>query len=148
MAAITESAEIFIAATPQEILAVMADAEAMPRWSPLHKSVEVLECDEHNRPVRAELTMSLFGLSDTHQLGYTWHADGVSWTLLKSSQQRSQDARYTLVPERDGTRVRFEITVRPAVPLPGFLLRRARKPFVDTATRGLRDRVLAEQTNR
>jgi hypothetical protein len=66
----------------------------------------------------------------------------VSWTLVSSAAQRSQDASYTLTSEGDKTRVKFEISVDPSVPLPGFVLKRAVKGSIDTATEGLRKQVL------
>jgi hypothetical protein len=83
------------------------------------------------------------GISDEQVLDYTVHDDGVSWTLVSSKQQRAQHARYTLTPEGDGTRVRFELTVDLLVPLPGFLVKRGAEGLMDTATAGLRKRVLA-----
>ena len=67
---------------------------------------------------------------------------GVSWTLVSAKQQRAQEGRYTLTPERDGTRVHFELTVDPSVPVPGFLVKRGARGLMDTATQGLRERVL------
>ncbi|CAN3126471.1 hypothetical protein ACNUDN_00228 [Mycobacterium sp. smrl_JER01] len=37
--------------------------------------------------------------------------------------------------------MRFELTVDPTVPLPGFLVKKGAKGSVDTATEGLRQRV-------
>jgi hypothetical protein len=82
------------------------------------------------------------GVSDEQELAHSVHPDGVSWTLISAQQQRSQEARYTLTPEGDSTRVRFDITVDPTVPLPGFLIKRGAKGLLDTATEGLRKRVL------
>ena len=75
-------------------------------------------------------------------IALSYHDDGYSWTLVSSTYQRSQDARYTLMPEGDRTRVRFEVTVDPIMPMPGFLLKRAAKGVIETATEGLRRRVL------
>jgi hypothetical protein len=61
---------------------------------------------------------------------------------VSAKQQRAQHARYTLTPDGDSTRVRFELTVDLLVPLPGFLIKRGAKGLMDTATQGLRDRVL------
>ena len=47
-----------------------------------------------------------------------------------------------MTPEGDKTRVKFEISVDPSVPLPGFVLKRAVKGSIDTATEGLRKQVL------
>ena len=37
----------------------------------------------------------------------------------------------------EGTRVRFELTVDPLVPVPGFLIKKGAKGLMDTATDGL-----------
>ena len=47
-----------------------------------------------------------------------------------------------MTPDGDKTKVKFQISVDPVVPLPGFVLKRAVKGTIDTGTRGLRDRVL------
>ena len=76
-------------------------------------------------------------------LDYSVHEDGVSWTLVSSKQQRAQQGRYTLSPNGDSTKVSFELTVDPTIPLPGFLIKKGAKGLMETATDGLRKRVLA-----
>jgi hypothetical protein len=70
----------------------------------------------------------------------------VTWTLVSSGQQKSQDGKYTLVPQGrnkgEATLVKMEVTVDPHVPLPGFVLKRAVKGTIDSATKDLRRRVL------
>jgi hypothetical protein len=39
--------------------------------------------------------------------------------------------------------VRFDITVEPTGPVPGFVVRRASEIVLDAATNGLRDQVMA-----
>jgi hypothetical protein len=75
-------------------------------------------------------------------VAYTWSGNDVTWTLVSSGQQKSPDGKYTLVPEGDNTLVKMEITVDPNVPLPGFVLKRAVKGTIDSATKELRNRVL------
>jgi hypothetical protein len=82
------------------------------------------------------------GVSDEQELAHVVHPDGVGWTLISAQQQRAQEARYTLTPVGDCTHVRFDITVDPIVPLPSFLIKRGAKGLLETATTGLRDRVL------
>ena len=141
--AITESSEVVIEATPDEVMAVIRDVEALPEWSDAHQTSEVLERDEEGRPRRTKAKVKTVGITDEQVLDYSWHDDGVSWTLVSANQQRSQDARYTLTPEGGKTRVKFDITIDPTVPLPGFLLKRATKGVMSTATEGLRRRVLS-----
>jgi hypothetical protein len=59
-------------------------------------------------------------------------------TLDSSKQQRAQDGRYTLTPDGDSARVRFDLTVDLSAPVPGFLVKRGAKGLMETATDGLR----------
>ena len=140
--AVTETREVLIEATPEEIMHVLFDLESLTQWSSAHQTVDILERDEAGHPSRSRQVVKIAGISDEQVLDYTVHDDGVSWTLVSSKQQRAQDARYTLTPEGDATRVRFELTVDLLVPLPGFLIKRGAKGLMDTATDGLRKQVL------
>ncbi len=140
--AVTETREVVVEATPDEIMAVLIDLESLTEWSSAHQEVEVLERDDRGRPSRSRQVVRVVGINDEQVLAYTMHDDGVSWTLVSSKQQRAQTARYTLTPEGESTRVRFELTVDPLVPLPGFLIKQGAKGLMSTATDGLRRRVL------
>lgn len=140
--AINETREVVIEASPQEILDVIADLDTVTEWSPAHQSTEVLERDAGGRPAKVKMKVKAAGITDEQVIAYTWGENKVSWTLVSSSQQRSQDASYTLTPDGEATRVKFDISVDPVVPLPGFVLKRAVKGTIDTGTEGLRKRVL------
>ncbi|MEE6177347.1 SRPBCC family protein [Mycobacterium sp. 050134] len=140
--AVTESREIDIEATPAEVMDVLFDLESLPQWSSVHQEVEILERDDEGHPSKSRQVVKLVGVSEEQVLNYTIHDDGVSWTLDHAKQQRAQEGRYTLTPEGDVTRVRFELTVDLLMPVPGFLVRRGAKSLMDTATKGLRKRVL------
>ncbi len=140
--AINETRDIVIEASPQEIMDVIADLESLTEWSPPHQSCEVLERHKDGRPSKVKMKVKAAGITDEQVVAYTWSDNKVSWTLVSSGQQRSQDASYTLTPDGDATLVKFEISVDPVVPLPGFVLKRAVKGTIDTGTEGLRQRVL------
>jgi hypothetical protein len=140
--AISETREITIEATPDEILAVLYDLESLTEWSSAHQLVEVLERDEQGRPKQSRQVVKIVGVSDDQVLDYQVFDDGVGWTLVTSKQQRSQQARYFLTPDGDSTNVRFELTVDLIAPLPGFLIKKGAQGLLDTATKGLRKRVL------
>ena len=140
--AVTETREVVIEATPDEIMNVLFDLESLTEWSSAHQEVEVLERDEQGRPAKSRQVVKIVGVSDEQVLDYTVHDDGVGWTLVKAKQQRAQEGRYTLTPDGDNTKVRFELTVDPLVPLPGFLIKKGAKGLMETATDGLRKRVL------
>ncbi len=140
--AITESRDITIEATPDEIMKVLVDLESLTEWSSTHQKVEVLERDDEGRPKKSRQVVKVVGVNDEQVLDYTVHDDGVSWTLVSSKQQRAQEGHYTLTPAGDSTQVHFELTVDPVVPLPGFLIKRGAKGLMDTGTDGLRKQVL------
>jgi hypothetical protein len=140
--AVHETRDITIEATPDEILAVLFDLESLTEWSPAHQEVEVLERDAEGRPARSRQVVKIVGVSDEQILDHTVHEDGVSWTLVESKQQRAQVARYTLTAAGDQTKVHFDLTVDLVAPLPGFLIRKGAQGLMDTATKGLRKRVL------
>jgi ribosome-associated toxin RatA of RatAB toxin-antitoxin module len=140
--AVSESREVVIEATPEEILDVIADVEETPAWSPQYQSSEVLETYDDGRPKQAKMTIKAAGLTDTQVIEYTWTDTSVSWTLVSAGQLKAQDAKYTLTPDGDKTRVRFDMKVDPSVPIPGFLLKRTLKGGMETATDGLRKQVL------
>lgn len=98
---------------------------------------------EDGRPHQVTMKVKTAGITDEQTVAYTWGPDTVSWTLVKASQQRRQDGKYTFTPQGDKTHVKFELTVDPLIPLPGFVLKRAIKGAMETATDGLRKQVLA-----
>jgi len=140
--AVNDSREVVIEATPEEILDVIADVESAPTWSPQYQKAEVLETFDGGRPKRVKMKVKAAGFTDEQEVEYSWGANTASWTLIKAGQLRSQDATYTLTPEGDKTRVRFDLAVDPSVPIPGFLLKRTLKGAMETATDGLRKQVL------
>lgn len=140
--AVTDSREVLIEATPEEIFAVIADVESTPSWSSQYQSAEILDADDAGRPKRVKMKIKAAGLTDVQEVEYSWTDSTVGWTLIKAGQLKSQDALYTLTREGEATKVRFDLTVDPSVPLPGFILKRALKGAMETATDGLRKQVL------
>lgn len=140
--AIKETREVVIEASPEEILDVVADFERMPEWSSAHQSAEILERNADGRPTKVKMKVKAAGITDEQVIAYTWGDNVVNWSLVSSGQQRSQDASYTLIPDGDATLVKFQLSVEPVVPVPGFILKRAIKGTVDSGTEGLRKRVL------
>jgi ribosome-associated toxin RatA of RatAB toxin-antitoxin module len=140
--ATSDSREVVIEATPQEILDVIADVESTPAWSPQYQSAEVLEAYDDGRPKRVRMKVKSAGISDEQVVEYTWTDNRASWTLVKAGQLKAQDASYTLTPDGDKIKVKFDITIDLSVPMPGFVLKRVMKGAMETATDGLRKQVL------
>ncbi|MCK0172636.1 SRPBCC family protein [Mycolicibacterium sp. F2034L] len=140
--ATSDQRDVLIEATPDEILDVIADVESTPSWSSQYQSAQILETYDDGRPRQVKMKVKSAGITDEQVIEYTWSDTKVSWTLVSAGQLKAQDASYTLTPEGDKTRVRFDITIDLSVPLPGFVLKRAMKGALETATDGLRKQVL------
>lgn len=141
--AISDSKEVVIEASKQEVLDVITDVESSPEWSSAQQKVEIVDTTDDGRPHRVKMRIKSAGITDDCEVEYTWTDAVVSWKLVGSKQQKRQDASYTLTEEGDKTRVKFDLTVEPAIPIPGFVMKRAIKGAMNDATDGLRKRVLS-----
>uniref|UniRef100_A0A5Q5BQS3 Cyclase/dehydrase n=2 Tax=unclassified Mycobacterium TaxID=2642494 RepID=A0A5Q5BQS3_MYCSS len=142
--AVRASREVVFDASPEAILDVLADIEALPAWSSVYKKVTVLDRHPDGRPRRVKATLRLMGITDNEILEYHWGRHWVVWDAEDTFQQRGQHVEYNLTPEGDRTRVRFDIIVDPSAPIPQFLVKRAKKIVLHSATEGLRARVMAK----
>lgn len=139
---VKDSREVVIEASPEEMMAVIADVESAPTWSSQYQSAEVLDTYSDGRPKQVTMKVKAAGITDEQTVEYSWGDNTAGWTLVKASQLRSQDAKYTLTPQGEATKVRFDLAIDLAIPLPGFLVKQAIKGAMDTATNGLRKQVL------
>ncbi len=140
--AVRASKEIVIDAPPEAIIEALADVDAVPSWSSVHKRAEVIDTYPDGRPHHVKVTVKVIGIVDQELLEYHWGSDWVVWDAEKTLHQHGQHVEYTLQREGDQkTRVRFDITLEPSAPIPEFLIKRARKTVLQAATEGLRRRV-------
>lgn len=141
--AVRASREVVFEAPPEAILDALADIERVPTWSPVHKNAEVLDRHPDGRPHHVKATLKIMGVTDREILEYHWGERWVVWDSAQTLQQRGQHGEYNLTPEGDDkTRVRFDIIMELAAPIPGFLIKRAKKIVLDVATERLRQRVM------
>ena len=105
--AVSDSREVVIEATPEEILDVIADVESAPDWSSQHQGAEILDRVEGGRPGRVKLKLKTMGIADEQVVQYEWTDSSAGWSLISSSQLKTQDAKYTLTPDGDKTRVKL-----------------------------------------
>jgi ribosome-associated toxin RatA of RatAB toxin-antitoxin module len=137
-----DSREVVIEASPKEILDVIADVARTPEWSPQYQSAEVLDTYDDGRPRQVRMKVKAAGVTDEQVVEYTWTDTSASWTLLSSSALKTQVGSYTMTPEGDKTKSKFEIAIDPSIPMPGFLLKKSLKGALESATDGLRKQVL------
>lgn len=140
--AVRASREILIDAAPDVVLDALADIEAIPTWSSVHRRAHVIDRYDDGRPHHVAVTVKVLGLVDHEVLEYHWGRDWVVWDAERSPQQHAQHVEYTVRPEAGKTRLRFDITMEPSAPLPEFLIKRAKRTVLQAATEGLRQHVM------
>jgi hypothetical protein len=139
--AVRASREVLFDASPEAILDALADIDEVPTWSTLHRSAEVVDRHPDGRPHHVKATVKIMGITDKEMLEYHWGDDWMVWDAQDTFQQRGQHGEYKLVREGDRTRVRFDLIIDLAAPIPEFLLRRAKKMVLEAAVDRLRNRV-------
>ena len=135
---------IQVEATPEQVMAVIADFPAYPSWAKQVRETEVLASDDAGRPHQVKLTLDAGPIKDVYTLEYEWAADArsVSWHLIKGQMQKSQNGRYELEPiGENSTKVTYTLSVELVLPMIGLLRRKAEKMVMDTALKELKRRV-------
>jgi uncharacterized protein YndB with AHSA1/START domain len=141
--AVRASREVVFEATPEAILDALADIESVPTWSSVHKHAEVLDRHPDGKPRHVKATFKILGVTDKEVLEYNWGPRWMVWDAKETLQQRGQHVEYNLTPEgEDKTRVRFDIILDLAAPIPEFLIKRAKKIVLEVATESLRKQVM------
>jgi uncharacterized protein YndB with AHSA1/START domain len=141
--AVRASREVVFEAPPEAIMEALADIDEVPTWSSLHKHAEVVDRHPDGRPRHVKATLRIMGITDKEVLEYHWGHDWMVWDATDTFQQRGQHGEYNLTREGDDkTRVRFDIILDVAAPIPEFLIKRAKKLVLDVATESLRKRVM------
>jgi carbon monoxide dehydrogenase subunit G len=141
--AVKASREFVVDAPLDVVMGALEDVSVLESWSPLHRRIEIVDRYPDGRAHHVKTTIRIFGLVDKEVLEYHWGPDWVVYDAKGTSQQHGQHVEYNLKPEGvDKTRVRFDITVEPAGPIPGFVVRRAMENVLDASMKGLRDLVM------
>ena len=132
-----------VAATPSEVMAVVADFEAYPDWVANLEQAEVLSRDRRGRGTRVAFRLRTPLGDQAYTLAYRYQARdaGVSWTYVEGTLEDLSGA-YTLEPAADGaTRVTYRLQVALGMPLPGLVKRQAARQIVRSALDDLKRRV-------
>jgi ribosome-associated toxin RatA of RatAB toxin-antitoxin module len=134
------SASIEIAASPAEVMAVIADFEHYPEWVDSMRSAEVLTSAAGKaKTVRMVLDHPL--VKDDYVLAYEWQGDVVSWKLVEGTLLKAMDGSYALAPTNGRTTVTYTLAVDVNLPMIGMFKRKAEKTIIDGALKGLKRRV-------
>jgi len=136
------TSDIFVAADPARVMAVIADFDAYPQWATGVKQTEVVQPGADGRPLEVRFVLDAAPIRDEYVLRYDWHDDtAVTWTLVEGQMLRRLDGAYELEQVDGGTKVTYRLAVDVAIPVIGMLKRRAEKVVIDAALKGLKQRV-------
>ena len=129
---------------PADVFSVALDIERYPEWARDVKEATVVERDGDGRPLRVQFRAAAMGHSARYVLRYEYAEDPLrmSWVLEQGDIVRRLDGEYLFEPSvgTHGTDVTYHLVVELAVPLPGFIKRRAESKIMTTALEELRHR--------
>jgi hypothetical protein len=101
--AVQASREVIFDAAPEAIVDVLADIDAVPSWSALHKNAEVLDRHPDGRPHHVKATLKIMGITDKEILEYHWGDRWMGGTRRRRSNSAANTAS-TTSPRRVRTR--------------------------------------------
>lgn len=128
------SETITIQASLDRVWEIATDVASYPSWAHDVKSVEIKSTDDQGRPIDVEFRASALGRTTHYTLRYDYSSapDKLSWSMVSGDIQRSIDGAYSLASSGDGsTEVRYDLSIELAVPLPGFVKRRAERRILN-----------------
>ncbi|MFJ9388005.1 SRPBCC family protein [Nocardioides sp. NPDC101246] len=135
---------IVIEAAPSAVMAVIADFKSYPAWAKGMQEVSVLETGVDGRAEQVRFVLDVAPIKDEYTLAYDWDGDRqVTWSLVKGNLLRSMDGAYVLRDLGGRTEVTYRLALDLSIPLIGMLKRKGEKVLIDTALRGLKQRVEA-----
>ncbi len=127
------SSTVSIAASADDVRAVLFDIANFPTWSTSFKSVTVLASNGDGRPTQAKLSVYAGALKDKPTLNFDWSAypDRVDYSL--------EDA--DLLTNGDETEVTFELTVALSMPVPEMMRTKAEKATIGLTLKQLKEKL-------
>ena len=136
------SDSIDIEASAEEIFEVATDLEKYPEWNADIKKVEVKETDDEGRPTKVwmEVDAKVKTVRYTLEYDYSEAPGSFSWKLI-DGDMKALSGSYVFDEFDDVTEVRYETSIDPGFPIPGFLKRQGEKRIVQGALKELKKRV-------
>jgi len=136
---------ITIAASAEDVMAVIEDFEAYPEWNDI-KTAKIEKKDSSGRASEVTMEVKAPFIGDVrYTLAYKYRADngGVSWTS-KEIEGGIKDIKgeYELDElDDEETKVTYRMSIELKMKVPGFVRRQGEKQIVDGALKGLKKRV-------
>ena len=137
------SSTISIAATADDVRAVLFDIANFPTWSTSFKSVTVLASDGEGRPTQAKLSVDAGALKDKPTLNFDWSAypDRVDYSLEDADLLTDMSGAYIVKDNGDETEVTIELSVALSMPVPEMMRTKAEKATIDLTLKQLKEKL-------
>ena len=126
-----------VTASPEDCYSLISDIEQYPQWATDVSTATVTQSDPEGRAAQASFRVEALGRSARYSLAYD-HSGAphrISWKLVDGDVVKQLDGRYEFNPtaEPGRTEVLYQLALVLAVPLPGFVKRRAERRIAHTA---------------
>jgi len=137
------SSTVTIAASADDVRAVLFDIANFPTWSTSFKSVTVLASNGEGRPTQVKLSVDAGALKDKPTLNFDWSAypDRVDYTLEDADLLTDMTGAYIVKDNGDETEVTFELTVALSMPVPEMMRTKAEKATIDLTLKQLKEKL-------
>ena len=139
-----------VAASPERCYELAIDYERYPDWASDIKEARIRTRDDAGRGSEVEFRAAAMGRSTSYVLRYNYGSNPlrISWRLMEGDVMKRLDGEYEFAAvdgDPDACRVTYYLSVDLAVPIPGFVRRRAEGKILHTAIAELKSRVEAGQ---
>ena len=137
------SSTVNIAASADDVRAVLFDIANFPTWSTSFKSVTVLASNGDGRPTQAKLSVNAGALKDKPTLNFDWSAypDRVDYSLEDADLLTDMSGAYIVKDNGDVSEVTFELTVALSMPVPEMMRTKAEKATIDLTLKQLKEKL-------
>ena len=137
------TSSIVVDAPPSAVMAVIADFDSYPVWAKGVTTSDVVSTLDSGRAREVFFALDVSPIKDEYTLAYEWDGDAqVTWTLVEGKMLRALDGAYVLRALPGGsTEVTYRLALDVAIPMIGLIKRKGEKILIDTALKGLKQRV-------
>ncbi len=142
------TSSVTVSASVEECYEVGIDVEAYPEWVEGLQSASIESVDSDGNPATVRFEAEGLGRRSSYLLAYDLSGapHELAWSLVEGDLTREIEGRYrfhdlTGEEPEPVTEVDYELSIDLAVPLPGFVKRRAEDKIVSSALRRFKQRV-------
>ncbi|MGI9195693.1 MAG: SRPBCC family protein [Candidatus Nanopelagicus sp.] len=137
------SSTVSIAASADDVRAVLFDIANFPTWSTSFKSATVLASNSEGKPTQVKLSVDAGALKDKPTLNFDWSAfpDRVDYSLEDADLLTDMTGAYIVKDNGDETEVTIELTVALSMPVPEIMRTKAEKATIDLTLKQLKEKL-------